>query len=290
MTSHTGWLVVLENSWAALWGGITRLWERFTSGVSRAYAFVSSERMGLVVPTLMFMGVSHGFFWATVMFLDDWTASWYVERHPQITTHINICLETIPEASCGRLVELLTMVQSRLHHHYEISRTFQTYQFGFLSTAFWAGTMLALAFVSVVRKGFDDLTSWSKGMMMGLLCAAAFFGGFPALVSIDQNIESNLDAYNAYDGMANEIRTYMRTGQSITGNHVDGASFLHKIDLMLSDLPAPRIHFDAAQVDLGKSRFLELSQEMEAGVPTSETPAPVVTPPIPPEGVDESTP
>ena len=81
----------------------------------------------------------------------------------------------------------------------------------------------------------------------------------------------------------------MRTGQSVTGNHVDGASFLHKIDLMLSDLPAPRIQFDAAQVDLGKSRFLELSQEMEGGVLTP-APTPPVTPSIPPEGVDESTP
>ena len=125
-------------------------------------------------------------------------------------------------------------------------------------------------------------------MMMGLLCAAAFFGGFPALVSIDQNIESNLDAYNAYDGMTNEIRTYMRTGESVTGNHVDGASFLHKIDLMLSDLPAPRIHFDANAVDLGKSRFLELSREMESGF-TSPAPA-SDSAPIPTEGTTESAP
>jgi hypothetical protein len=267
---------------------VENLWDGFWRWVKSVIEFILHDKVSLVAPTLLFMAVSHAFFWTTVLFLDEWTLSWYAERHPVITTNINFCLDTLPEGVCPRLVEHLTLVQSRLKHHYEIARTFQAYQFGFLSTAFWAGTMLALALFSVVRKGFDDLTSWGKGMMMGLLCAAAFFGGFPALVSIDQNIESNLDAYNAYDGMANEIRTYMRTGQSVTGNHVDGASFLHKMDLMLSDLPAPRIHFDAAQVDLGKSRFLELSQEVEGGITPASTPP--VTSPIPPEGVDESTP
>jgi hypothetical protein len=273
-------------------------WKRFCSFVSSTWGwlagsiktfieFTNKDGVRLVAPTLLFMGVSHGFFWTTVTFLDAWTMPWYIERHPQVTTNIAICLETLPDGVCGRLLEHLTLVQQRAQHHYEISRTFQTYQFGFLSTAFWAGTMLALGLFAVVRKGFDDLGSWGKGMMMGLLCAAAFFGGFPALMSIDKNIESNLDGYNAYDGMANEIRTYMRTGESITGNHVDGPSFLHKMDTMLADLDAPRIQFDAAQVDLGKSRFLELSQEVEGGI---TTPTPSVSVAIPPEGVDKSTP
>ena len=270
------------------WSFLSFAWDRLVGSIKTFIEFTHKDGVRLVTPTLLFMGVSHGFFWATVTFLDAWTLPWYVERHPQVTTTIAVCLESLPDGVCGRLIEHLTLVQQRAQHHYEISRTFQSYQFGFLSTAFWAGTMLALALFSVVRKGFDDLTSWGKGMMMGLLCAAAFFGGFPALVSIDQNIESNLDAYNAYDGMANEIRTYMRTGQSVTGNHVDGASFLHKMDLMLSDLPAPRIHFDAAQVDLGKSRFLELSQEVEGGIAPASTPPVSVA--IPPEGVDQSTP
>ena len=66
----------------------------------------------------------------------------------------------------------------------------------------------------------------------------------------------------------------MRTGQSVTGNHVDGASFLHKVDMMISDLDAPRIQLDATQMDLGKSRFLELSQEIEGGMEAAPRSAP----------------
>jgi hypothetical protein len=237
-----------------------------------------TEGGALIFFTVVFIMGGHGFFWVTVDFLDNWTHDWYTQRHPSETLVALTCSAEVAEHICGRLGEHLILAQHRALHHYEISREFQTYQFGFLSTAFGAGTMLALGFIAVARKGFDDLGSAGKGMLLGLLCTAAFFGGFPALVSIDQNVESNLEAYNAYDGVSNEIRSYMSSGQSVTGNHVDGPSFLHKVDLMLSDLDAPRIQFDAAQVDLGKSRFLELSNEMEAGVAASP-PAPPSAPP-----------
>ena len=256
----------VEQYWWKFRYRVSTLWRRCVEVVTTVFNFISTDKVGLVAPTILFMAISHAFFWATVVFLNDWTTPWYAERHPSLTTSINVCIDSLPDGVCARLVEHLTLVQSRAEHHYEISRTFQSYQFGFLSTSFWAGTMLALGIFTVVRKGFDDLGSWGKGMLMGLLCAAAFFGGFPALVSIDENIQDNLDAYNAYDGIAAEIRTYMRTGQSVTGNHVDGASFLHKVDMMISDLDAPRIQLDATQMDLGKSRFLELSQEIEGGM------------------------
>lgn len=242
-----------------------------------------TEGGALIFFTVIFMAAGHSFFWVTVQFLEGWTQEWYSQRHPSETLAAIPCSVEVGEHVCGRLKELLILAQYRALHHYEISREFQTYQFGFLSTAFWAGTMLALGFLAVARKGFDDLGAAGKGMLLGLLCTAAFFGGFPALVSIDQNIESNLDAYNAYDGVSNEIRSYMSSGQSVTGNHIDGPSFLHKVDLMLSDLEAPRIQFDAAQVDLGKSRFLELSNEMESGATTTTPPVRTTPPPVIPE-------
>jgi len=238
-----------------------------------------TEGGALLFFTLMFMVAGHSFFWVTVQFLEGWTHEWYAQRHPSETLATLTCSVEVVEHVCGRLNELLLLAQHRALHHYEISREFQTYQFGFLSTAFWAATMLALGFLAVARKGFDDLGAAGKGMLLGLLCTAAFFGGFPALVSIDQNVESNLEAYNAYDGVSNEIRTYMSSGESVTGNHIDGPSFLHKVDLMLSDLDAPRIQFDAAQVDLGKSRFLELSNEMESGVAAPSPPVRTTAPP-----------
>ena len=230
----------------------------------------SKDGVHVVFPTMAFMLSGHLFFWITVAFLNGWTSTWYAERHPEITTALLDCASEIHGGVCLRLQELAALTSGRAEHHYEISRVLQTYEFGFLSTAYLSGTLLALSLFSMIRQGFDDLGSWGKGMLMGFLCTAAFFGGFPSLVQLDQNVVANLDAYNAYDGITNEIRTYLLTGQSTTGNHVDGFSFLHKIDLMLTDLPAPRLQFDPDQVDLGKNRFMELSREIEGGLLAAE--------------------
>lgn len=249
--------------WTAFRDGIASVW----SGLQNFVAILGSkDGVHTVFPTMAFMLAGHLFFWITVTFLNDWTSVWYAERHPVPTMVPLDCAPKIPAGVCVRLQELSTLASGRAAHHYEISRVLQSYEFGFLSTAYLSGTLLALSLFSMIRQGFDDLGSWGKGMLLGFLSTAAFFGGFPSLVQLDRNVEANLDAYNAYDGITNEVRTYLLTGQSTTGNHVDGFSFLHKIDLMLTDLPAPRLQFDASQVDLGKNRFMELSQEIEGGI------------------------
>jgi hypothetical protein len=218
-------------------------------------------RLGIVLSCGVTTFVSHGFFWSTVKFMNSWTKGWYAARHPVMA--VDRCVVEVSTATCDRLVEFLTVTDSRAALNYEIARMLQAWEFGFLGTAYWAGTLMALMLFAALKQGYDDLGSWGKGVLLGLTCATAFFGGLPQLVSLDQNIQENVDAYNAYDGISAEIRTYMKSGQAITGNHVDGASFLHKVDTMIASIPATQLHFDSDKIDLGQSRFMELSQQVE---------------------------
>lgn len=227
-------------------------------------SFIVDRGMGTgpVLPTGLVLLVAHSFFWATTWFMNYWTAAWLGERHPRLTLP-DRCIPDVPIATCNRLMEQLSIAQTRAIHHYEIGRDFQVWEFGFLATSYWSGSMMALVLFVAIKKGYDDLGAWGKGMLLGLTCSAAFFGGFPSLMRLDQNINQNLNAYNTYDGTANEIRTYMASGQAITGNHVDGASFLHRVDALLATFPASRIQLDAESVDLGGSRFMDLSKKIE---------------------------
>ena len=232
------------------------------------------SRSGLL-SSCVIHAICHGFFWLTVVTIDAWTKTWFDERHPQELRSAVGCANNVAVEVCRRLSEMEIVAFSRLAHHYEVSRVLQCYQFGFLSAAFWSSTMFAMSVVMVIRKGFDDVSPNGRGLILGSILSSAFFGGFPSLVSIDDNIDANLSSYNAYDGIYNEINTYARTGQSVTGNHVDGSSFLHKVDLMFAALPAPRLQLDSRQVDVGKSRFFQLSKEMEVepGVSAPASPA-----------------
>jgi hypothetical protein len=223
-------------------------------------------------------GICHCFFWMTVIVIDAWTKPWFDERHPLSLRSSIRCVASVGAEVCDRLNEMEIVSFSRLAHHYEVSRALQCFQFGFLTAAFWSSTMFAMSVVMMIRKGFDDMGPNARGLILGSILSSAFFGGFPSLMSIDDNIESNMGSYNAYDGIYNEIHTYASTGQSVTGNHVDGSSFLHKLDLMFAALPAPRLQLDSRQVDVGKSRFFQLSQELEA--PSGGRAASTVEPPV----------
>ena len=59
----------------------------------------------------------------------------------------------------------------------------------------------------------------------------------------------------------------MRTGQTLTGEQLSGAAFTHKVDTVFSELPAPRLQFDATQVNAGRDRFIQISRELEDGFP-----------------------
>ena len=226
----------------------------------RISKWLNHSGVGLVVPTLFFMLISHAFFWLSTGFMDHWTGDWFLQRHPLSGVVSVGCVPQMESPVCSRLIEQLGLATSRMEHHYEIGRQLQTWQFGFLSTAFWAGTILALGLFAVAKKGYDDLDAWGKGLLLGLTCAVAFFGGFPRLISMDQNISQNLNSYNAYDGITNQILTYMRTGKDLKGNPVEGAFFLYSVDQMFATLPAPRIQYDATQVEVGGLKFKEITQ------------------------------
>lgn len=258
---------------------LSRAWVRICEAVellaTAAMARASRGSKSGLLSAGAIHSLCHGFFWITVTTIDTWTKTWFDERHPQELRSAVGCADSVSVEVCRRLGEMEIVAFSRISHHHEVSRVLQCYQFGFLSAAFWSSTMFAMSVVMVIRKGFDDVSPSGRGLILGSILSSAFFGGFPSLISIDDNIEANLSSYNAYDGIYNEINTYTRTGQSVTGNHVDGSSFLHKVDLMFAALPAPRLQMDSRQVDVGKSRFFQLSKEMEVE-PGVASPAPPV--------------
>lgn len=66
--------------------------------------------------------------------------------------------------------------------------------------------------------------------------------------------EDNTAAYVGYNNVASRIRTSMRLGVS------DEPGFIREIDAQLAGLNNIHIHFDATQVDLGRTRLFELSE------------------------------
>ena len=220
---------------------------------------ITNPWFAMVVPVFIIMFISHGFFWVTVQFLQDWTVGWYAEMHPMVIEP-SVCVSSISKEGCSRLIEIWNLTESRASHHYEVSRLFQCYQFGFLSTAFWTGILMALVLFGVVRKGFDDLNPWVKGIVFGFLSSTTFFGGFPSLVSMDKNISENLNSYNNYDQISSIIENYISSGEGSDGKVIALGEFFEVISQKISESPASRIYFDSSKINAGKNEFSILAR------------------------------
>ena len=226
------------------------LFSRFCAWVKDSLTLTPTR--GGVLAFTMSLGSSYLLYWIIVFFLSSHTSGWLAERQPLIPLTDSIC--DIPTPSCLRLVEQITMADSRAAHHFWIMRFYQIHYFGLISTAYWSGTMAGALLVLVVKKGWDDVEDKIKGLFLGLSTAAAFFGGFPGVMAATENIDKNKTAYLAYDDLSGEIRSYL-----VGHDHpsTDPLLFMQGVDLKLDALNGVYFGVDETKMDAGKSRVMD---------------------------------
>lgn len=205
---------------------------------------------------------THIFFWFTCMYLDSQTATWHADRHPVMTEDaLGACTERgHPELICVRLLEQVRIADQRGEHHFRGMKTYQTWNFGLLATAYWAGTLAAAMLVIIAKQGWDQTDDKLKGLFLGMSVSMAFFGGFPALIKAGENATDNKKAYLQYDNLAIEIRSYLLANDR---PEVEPSAFVHEVDGKLQELNAIYFDLDASKVDLGRTKLLETTKEAQ---------------------------
>lgn len=227
-----------------------------------AHRLIRPSDLEYALPFVFTMLVSHLFFWASSHMADSHTVGWWDERHPPLRTlTTDACMPELSDAICKRYLDQGQLALSRAQHHFWIMRFYTIRNFAFLSTAFATGTAGASALVVITKSGWDSADSRLKGIFLGLACSTAFFGGFPSVTLLDQNMQDNLTAYSGYDDLVAEIRTYLATGQATNGNHSDPRGFAHYVDKKLMALNGVHISFDEKALGVGKDRLLDVVGE-----------------------------
>lgn len=228
-----------------------------------ASLLVKPSDLEYAVPFILTMVGCHFFFWSTSSLVDVNTLTWWEERHPLMPLTAEHCIPEIKEPLCLRFIDQWTVAVSRAEHHFWIMRFYTIRYFGFLATAFACATAATASLVVITKSGWDYADHRLKGIFLGLVCGAGFFGGFPTLTLHSQNIADNTAAYNGYDDLATEIRTYVATQQAVNGDHSDPREFAHHVDLKLMSLNAVHVSFDENAINLGSQKLLEAAGEIE---------------------------
>jgi len=235
------------------------MWERLEA---RCKEVLAALNQWAVIAFLAAAVGTHIFFWATCLYLDVQTSTWHADRHPSLTEDVQAaCVsQGHPELTCVRLREQVSIADQRGEHHFRGMKSYQTWNFGLLATAYWAGTLAAALLIIIAKQGWDQADEKLKGLFLGLSVSMAFFGGFPALIKAGENSADNKKAYLQYDNLAIEIRSYLLANDR---PEVDPAAFVHEVDGKLQELNAIYFDVDASKVDLGRTKLLEATQEAQ---------------------------
>lgn len=225
-------------------------WTRFKEAISHLFTWAD---LTYIAPFAVCILAAHVWFWSTCMFIESKTEHWYEERHPEVALTTAVCDSwEANKPACIHLVELSTLASARGQHHFWIMRFYHVRNSGLLITAYWSSTVAACFLVAIMKSGWDNADPRIRVMFLATTSAAAFFGGFPSLISAQQNIDENQAAYVGYDNVAMSLRSYL-----LVETHEDPVKRVLEADEELRKLNAIHLHFDATQVDLGKTRFLE---------------------------------
>lgn len=253
-------------------------WEH--NGIQAALVFAGIGVAGLSI------------FWFLYFGLREKTQEWYTARTPEFDAEkvYKWCIDTHEshEAMCSRLAEQALTAKMRATFHFDLFSHYSSEHFAAISVAFWASIFMAACLAYLVKKGWESAHNVMSTAFVGFSITVAFYGGYPALAKHEDNITDNEFLYLEHQNLLQSIRTFCVTGTvpktvmvdiSSDGpdeppipedpieevhewKHMTFQTYISYVDERLRALNRIPMEFDASQIDIGSTKFLETQAEI----------------------------
>ena len=190
---------------------------------------------------------------------------------------------------CARLGEQALTAQMRSTFHFDLFSHYSSEHFAAISVAFWASIFTAACLAYLVKKGWESAHNVMSTAFVGFSISVAFYGGYPALAKHEDNITDNEFLYLEHQNLLQSIRTFCVTGTVPRRVMVEIApekpetppipedpvgevqqweqmtfeSYISYVDERLRTLNRIPMEFDASQIDIGSTKFLETQAEIQ---------------------------
>jgi len=256
-----------------------RSWEH--NGIQAAMVFCGIGAAGL------------GIFWFLNVRLREKTAEWYHDRTPAFDPDkiYEWCVATHEshEAMCGRLAEQALTAKMRATFHFDLFSYYSAEHYAAISVAFWASIFTAACLAYLVKRGWENAHNVMATAFVGFSITVAFYGGYPALAKHEDNITDNEFLYLEHQNLLQSMRTFCVTGtvprrvmvevapdkpdaplapedpveQGERWEEMTFQTYIGYVDERLQTLNRIPMEFDASQIDIGSTKFLETQAEMQ---------------------------
>lgn len=246
---------------------------------------------------LVFCGIGAtglGIFWFLYFRLREKTGEWFHARTPELDQQqlYNWCIATNEgqEPLCSRLAEQALTAQMRSTFHFDLFAHYTSEHFAAISVAFWASIFTAACLAYLVKRGWENAHNVMATAFVGFSISVAFYGGYPALAKHEDNITDNEFLYLEHQNLFQSIRTFCVTGtvprrlqveigtrgpeaeSEILVDPVEKVeqweqmtfeNYVGYVDERLRQLNRIPLEFDASQIDIGSTKFLETQADMQ---------------------------
>lgn len=201
--------------------------------------------------------------WILTYWANAHSAEWmqYLQFTDSSSMTTKLPAEPNPAAVRERLTEQYREVAGRAYMHFNIMNYFYTRYYMALILTAAAAVIAAFCLFHISKDGWKSARGSIQVLFTISAGTALLLGVFPALFRQDANIKDNRALYLQYVALANEIRTYMATGEAVLAadSTVTPTEFVWHVDKQLATLNAIPVGFDETKIP--DYRTLELAKQ-----------------------------
>jgi hypothetical protein len=161
-------------------------------------------------------------------------------------------------------VERLNEQRSRMDKckcsHFKVMKYFYVRYYVATQMFYILGVLSAGILIWIGKGGYANGDHLLMAVFLLLSSASAYFGTFPTVFKMQENITKNRDLYAEYESLENELISYGITGENVKMQKKPPNEFIHYIDQRMSELNRVAVEFDYTKVPDWRNKLKGLHQ------------------------------
>jgi len=181
-------------------------------------------------------------------------------EQPALEGKLNLNVNGAGDIRADRLHNQRLDIAKRKRSHFEVMKYF--YVRYYVATQMFSilGVLSAGILIWIGKGGYANASHLSMAVFLLLSAASAYFGTFPTVFKMQENITKNRDLYAEYESLENELISYGITGESVKMEKRTSNEFIHYVDQRMGHLNSVTVEFDHTKVPVWRDKLKGLNQ------------------------------
>lgn len=162
-------------------------------------------------------------------------------------SNLSVTIQTSAEEK-ARLAGQFQELGNRMKHHFHLLITFYSYYFSTIIMTGVLASVAAICLLFITSKGWVPSNAYAKTIFLVATASATYCAAFPSIFQQQQNIDDNRRLYLEYTGLANEMCSFVTTGENDAGDSQEPKEFIHYEDVQLKKLNKIAVGFDVSKI------------------------------------------